>query len=194
MSYMDTTPQYRAWTRDGFLISTDPSLIPIPALTKAFASEDMYWAKPLPEPAMKKMIDNSLCFGLYASTPLPPRAAEAEQDTTKDRDTFPGSGATSGSESEPSLIGFARAVTDRVTFFYLTDVYVLPVWQGLSLGKWLISCVQDYVEDMPYLRRTMCIVGHAREQGVEFYGKLMKMEPLGDPAMVLTWKGPGCTF
>jgi GNAT superfamily N-acetyltransferase len=88
-------------------------------------------------------------------------------------------------QEQPSLIGFARLITDRVTFAYLTDVYTLPEWQGQGLGKWLISCVQEVVEDMPYLRRSMCIVGHGREKGLEFYGNLMKMTPLKEPALVL---------
>ena len=99
-----------------------------------------------------------------------------------------------GGGGEPSLIGFARAITDRVTFFYLTDVYMLPDWQGQGLGKWLIQCVQEVVEDMPYLRRSMCVVGHGREDAQAFYGKLMKMEQLGEDTVPLHWRGPGCTF
>ena len=63
-------PHHQTWTRDGFLISTDPSLISIPALTSAFAQEWMYWAKPLPAEAMQAMVDKSLCFGLYTPTPM----------------------------------------------------------------------------------------------------------------------------
>ena len=51
----------KEWSRDGFLLSTDPALIPIPALNAAFASEDLYWAKALPEDQMKRMVEGSLC-------------------------------------------------------------------------------------------------------------------------------------
>src|SRR3954471_17425807 len=40
-----------------------------------------------------------------------------------------------------SLAGFARVVTDRATFAYLCDVFVLPEAQGRGLGTWLIECV-----------------------------------------------------
>ncbi|KAK5376351.1 hypothetical protein LTS03_005119 [Exophiala xenobiotica] len=244
-------PEHRTWTRDGFLISTDPSLVPVPALQQAFDSEDIYWARSIPESAMRAMLDNSLVFGVYSPTPSPPVASDLDldlDDTTgstthaagqSDNDPATtlheiaesvhvtttsqgqgqgqgqghgqaghesqsgadggggdGGGDTGGDTGEegPSLIGFARGITDRVTFFYLTDVYLLPEWQGQGLGKWLVQCVQEVVEDMPYLRRSMCVVGHGREGAQAFYGKLMKMERLGEDTVPLHWRGPGCTF
>ena len=70
----------RTWTRDGFLISTDPSLVPIPALQQAFDSDEVYWARSIPEPAMRAMLDNSLVFGVYSPTPSPPPAADLDLD------------------------------------------------------------------------------------------------------------------
>jgi ribosomal protein S18 acetylase RimI-like enzyme len=35
-------------------------------------------------------------------------------------------------------IGFARVITDRVTYAYLCDVYVLEEYQGRGLGTWLM--------------------------------------------------------
>jgi len=196
------TSKPRTWTRDGFVISTDPSLIPIPALNKAFASEEIYWASALPASAMRDMLQNSLSFGLYSPTPSPPPPTDQPNISTTDpAETWHEIAASVQKKpdsrplaAEPSLIGFARAITDRVTFLYLTDVYVLPEWQGRGLGNWLVGCVQEVVEDMPYLRRSMCIIGHGRQSRMEFYKRLMKMEPLADPAMVLNWKGPGCMF
>ena len=43
-----------------------------------------------------------------------------------------------------SQVGYARAVTDRVTFAWLCDVFVLPSHQGKGLGKWLIQTVQSH--------------------------------------------------
>ena len=43
-------------------------------------------------------------------------------------------------------IGFARVVTDRATFAYLADVFVLPEHRGHGLGKWLIECVATHPE------------------------------------------------
>jgi len=38
-------------------------------------------------------------------------------------------------------VGFARVVTDSVTFGWLCDVFILPTHQGRGLGKWLVECV-----------------------------------------------------
>jgi GNAT superfamily N-acetyltransferase len=43
-------------------------------------------------------------------------------------------------------IGLARVVTDRATFAYLCDVYVLESHRGRGLGKWLIECVLAHPE------------------------------------------------
>ncbi|KAJ9630388.1 hypothetical protein H2204_008453 [Knufia peltigerae] len=233
----------KTWTRDGFLISTDPFLIHIPTLQKAFDSDDMYWARSMPEPEMRTMLDHSFCFGLYSPTPSPPPApgtADAmdssmirpldpsttlheiaegvhrrqqqqqkknKQGTTTIQGIAPTTTTTTtkridSSEKEKedssssSLIGFARGITDRVTFFYLTDVWVSSEWRGQGLGKWLISCVQEVVGDMEHLRRCMLVIGQHQggKEAETFYAKSMKMERLGEDVVPLHWKGPGCTF
>ena len=49
-------------------------------------------------------------------------------------------------------IGFARVITDRVTFAYLCDVYVLEQHRGLGLGKRLVQAVRAH-PDLRALRR-----------------------------------------
>ncbi len=49
-------------------------------------------------------------------------------------------------------IGFARAVTDRTTFAYMADVFVLPEWRGRGLAKFLIECMILH-PDLQGLRR-----------------------------------------
>jgi GNAT superfamily N-acetyltransferase len=49
-------------------------------------------------------------------------------------------------------IGFARAVTDRATFAYLCDVYVLEEFQRRGLGTWLMEVVVSH-PDLQGLRR-----------------------------------------
>ena len=48
-------------------------------------------------------------------------------------------------------VGFARLVTDYVTFAWLCDVFIADSHRGLGLGKWLIES----------------IVGHSKLQGVK---------------------------
>ena len=49
------------------------------------------------------------------------------------------------------LAGFARVVTDRTTFAYLTDVVIAAELRGHGLGSWLMSCVLDH-PDLQNLR------------------------------------------
>ena len=51
-------------------------------------------------------------------------------------------------------IGFARVITDRVTFGYLCDVYVLEEHRGRGLGKRLIEAVRAR-PDLQALRRLL---------------------------------------
>ncbi len=43
-------------------------------------------------------------------------------------------------------VGFARVVSDRATFAYVCDVFVLPSHQGKGLGTWLMQCVVRHPE------------------------------------------------
>ena len=43
-------------------------------------------------------------------------------------------------------IGFARVVSDRATFAYLADVFVLPEFRGRGLATWLLTCVLAHPE------------------------------------------------
>ncbi|HEY5519036.1 MAG TPA: GNAT family N-acetyltransferase [Candidatus Limnocylindrales bacterium] len=41
-------------------------------------------------------------------------------------------------------VGLARVVSDRATFAWLCDVYVLKEHRGHGLGKWLMECVKAH--------------------------------------------------
>jgi GNAT superfamily N-acetyltransferase len=43
-------------------------------------------------------------------------------------------------------VGFARVVSDRTTFAYVCDVFVLQSHQGRGLGTWLMQCVVRHPE------------------------------------------------
>jgi GNAT superfamily N-acetyltransferase len=49
-------------------------------------------------------------------------------------------------------IGLARVVTDRATFAWLCDVFVLEEYRGRGLSKWLMECVLKH-SDLQGLRR-----------------------------------------
>jgi GNAT superfamily N-acetyltransferase len=51
-------------------------------------------------------------------------------------------------------VGFARVTTDRATFAYLADVFVLPAHRGRGLSKWLMRVMLAHGE-LQGLRRWM---------------------------------------
>jgi GNAT superfamily N-acetyltransferase len=51
-------------------------------------------------------------------------------------------------------VGLARVITDRATFAYLSDVYVLEAHRGKGLSKWLLEAIRGH-EDLQGLRRFM---------------------------------------
>ncbi len=47
--------------------------------------------------------------------------------------------------------GFARAVTDHVSFAWIADVFVLPEARGGGLGKLLVRCITEDLEHVDRL-------------------------------------------
>jgi GNAT superfamily N-acetyltransferase len=73
-------------------------------------------------------------------------------------------------------VGFARAVTDRATFAYLMDVFVVSAEQARGLGAWLIETVLDH-PDLEGLRRFLV----ATETAHSLYERF-GFRPLGERA------------
>ena len=155
--------QQKCWTKGEYVVSTDVSRIPIKTLNTWYASEEFYWAKPMPELALRETLQNSLCFGLYHDP----------DQTLSQSDKIPEDDASA--DSTIDFVGFARCVTDYTTFLFLTDVFVLSSLQGRGLGTWLVTCVQEVIETMPYLRRSLLLTGDWK-RSVPFYEKVMDMK------------------
>jgi GNAT superfamily N-acetyltransferase len=64
-------------------------------------------------------------------------------------------------------VGFARVVTDRATFAYLGDVYVLEAHRGRGLSKFLMECIDAHPE-LAGLRRFMLVTADAHGLYAQF--------------------------
>jgi GNAT superfamily N-acetyltransferase len=117
----------RGWWRDGYLISTEASMLDL-EVVHGYLSRS-YWAAGVPEDVVRRSIENSLCFGMYR-----------------------------GEEQA----GFARVVTDRATFAYLADVFVLEEHRGQGIGKWLVEVILSHPE-LQGLRRWMLATRDAHD-------------------------------
>lgn len=120
--------------REGYAISTDTRYLDLP-LIHAYLSEESYWAEGVPQEVVRRSIDGSIDFGLYEGDPL---VGTAKQ------------------------VGFARVVTDRATFAWLCDVFVLEPHRGKGLGKWLIEIVLEH-PDLQGLRNVLLATRDAHE-------------------------------
>jgi ribosomal protein S18 acetylase RimI-like enzyme len=92
-----------------------------------------YWARGIPRQVLQRAAANSLCFGV------------------RHRD----------GESE-SQVGFARVITDRATFAYLADVYILEEHRGQGLATWLVEVILAHPE-LQGLRRFMLVTRDAQK-------------------------------
>lgn len=172
-----TSQRNRSWRRDSYLISTDPSIVPLAGVVAIFTSDEFYWTKPLPEDAMREMIESCLFFALYDT-----KQSSITSDTQEP------------SDETRKLVGIARGITDFTTYIYLTDVWVDPAYRGQGLGKWLMECVREITESMSHLRKTMLVTGDW-ERTVPFYETIMDMEVTegqrGETRAVMERRGRG---
>jgi GNAT superfamily N-acetyltransferase len=58
------------------------------------------------------------------------------------------------------LVGFARVITDRATFGYLGDVYVLDAYRGRGLATWMMEVVHAH-PDLQGFRRWVLLTRDA---------------------------------
>jgi GNAT superfamily N-acetyltransferase len=58
--------------------------------------------------------------------------------------------------------GFARVITDRATFAYLGDVFVIETFRGRGLSKWLMQCIVSHPE-LQGLRRWSLVTRDAHK-------------------------------
>ena len=77
-------------------------------------------------------------------------------------------------------VGFARVVTDRATFAWLCDVFVVEAHRGLGLGKWLVECIVAH-PDLQTLRTFLLSTRDAHE----LYRRYGGFQPLPAPDRLL---------
>ena len=88
---------------------------------------------------------------------------------------------------EGRQIGFARVITDKATYAYLSDVYVLEAWRGRGLALWLMEIIRAHPE-LQNLRRWMLSTRDAHA----LYTKA-GFQPLARPDRFMEIADPGIT-
>lgn len=122
------------WQRGPYLIRTGLELVDMDVV-HGFLSCDAYWSKNIPREVVQRGLENCLAFGMYDTGRLRP-------------------------DGRPAQIGLARVITDRATFAYVSDVFVLTAYRGQGLSKWLMEVVMAH-PDLQGLRRWMLLTADA---------------------------------
>lgn len=118
------------WQRGEFTIDTDRARVDLDVVHGFLTT--CYWASGIPRDVVERSLDGALCFGIYHDVP---------------HDGGEAGGAAAGEQ-----VGFARVVTDRATFAYVADVFVLEPFRGRGLSTWLMECMTGH-PDLQGLRR-----------------------------------------
>ncbi|MBL8759921.1 MAG: GNAT family N-acetyltransferase [Phycisphaerae bacterium] len=106
---------------DTLVVSTDDSLLDLDVIHSFLSAS--YWSPGIARERLERAIRNSLNFGVY--------------DRARPRVSDP---------AKASQVGFARVVTDRATYAYLCDVFVLESHRGRGASKRLMRAVLDHPE------------------------------------------------
>ncbi|KAK0647477.1 hypothetical protein DIS24_g7742 [Lasiodiplodia hormozganensis] len=150
---METKQWQRQVGDQTFIISTDSSLISRDFVQASFADPAMYWATALDSQSLDTILKTSLWYAVYLQT---------QQSTTTSQEQ---------GKLDPSAlkqIGMGRLVTDHATIFFLTDVFVLPEYQGKGLAKWMMRCIKEGTDALPAVRRVMFMAKRA-PHAIKFY-------------------------
>jgi GNAT superfamily N-acetyltransferase len=79
----------------------------------------------------------------------------------------------------PLQVGLARVITDKATFAYLSDVYVLEAHRGKGLSKWMLEVIRDH-QELQGLRRFMLATSDAHALYAQF-----GFTPLANPSRMM---------
>lgn len=73
-------------------------------------------------------------------------------------------------------VGFARMITDKATFAYLADVFIIGEYRGRGLSKWLMEVIMSH-PDLQRLRRMILVTKDAHGLYEQFgYVPLINVE------------------
>lgn len=136
---------------DDVLISTDPAQLDLDAVYGFLST--CYWSPGIARARLERAVAHSLCFAAY--DPATPRPGDA---------------------SKPALVGFARLVTDRATYAYLCDVFVLESHRGRGISKRMMEAIVSHPE-LQGLRRFALFTRDAHKLYAQF-----GFEPTADPS------------
>jgi GNAT superfamily N-acetyltransferase len=104
------------WRQGEYRISDERSAVDLDVVYGFLSTS--YWSEGVPRDVVARSIDYSLPFSLWWEPAGEP----------------------------PRQVAFARAVTDRATYAYVADVFVIEEFRGRGLSKWLMKVMVEHSE------------------------------------------------
>ena len=138
-----------------YVVSSDTSRVDRDLVFR-FLHDEAYWSLGVPRDVVERAIDESICFSAFSE--------DAERGA--------------------SQVGFARVVTDKATFAWVCDVFVLPDHRGHGIAKQLMDAVMSH-PDLQGLRNVMLATRDAHGLYAR-YGFV----PLAEPARWMAIRRP----
>lgn len=129
-----------------YLVTDEPGLVDV-AVWHAYLQRS-YWASGMPIELLRKACEHSLCVGVY----------ELATTASGDREST----GSAESAEKPAMVGGGRVVTDRATYAYLSDVFVLEEHRGRGLSKAMMDVIMSH-PDLQGLRRFALFTRDAHE-------------------------------
>ncbi|HEX4399351.1 MAG TPA: GNAT family N-acetyltransferase [Trebonia sp.] len=120
-------------TKGEYAIDDDPGRIDLDVVHGFLTTS--YWAEGVPRDVVARSVANSLVLGLYQA---------------------------GGQDGQGAQVGLTRVVTDRATFAWVADVFVLPGHRGRGLAHWMIETLLAH-PDMAGMRRFMLATSDAHQ-------------------------------
>ena len=151
------------WRRGDYLLTTDPVRVDVAAVHAYLTTA--YWSEGIPIDVVRRAIAGSIPFSVWwegADSSMVDAggavradigdAAAGASDERLAAGSVMGPGDVAGSATGPQQVAFARAITDRATFAYVADVYVLEAHRGRGLSRWMMEALVAH-PDLQGLRR-----------------------------------------
>jgi GNAT superfamily N-acetyltransferase len=133
-------------TKGEYEIDDDPGRIDLDVVHGFLTTS--YWAEGVPRDVVARSVANSLVLGLYHG---------------------------GGEVGQGAQVGLTRVVTDRATFAWVADVFVLPGHRGRGLAHWMIETLLAH-PDVAGMRRFMLATSDAHQVYAD-----CGFTPLADP-------------
>jgi GNAT superfamily N-acetyltransferase len=139
-------------TKGEYEIDDDPGRIDLDVVHGFLTTS--YWAEGVLRDVVARSVANSLVLGLYHGG---------------------GPGDQGDQGGQGAQVGLTRVVTDRATFAWVADVFVLPGHRGRGLAHWMIETLLAH-QDMAGMRRFMLATSDAHQVYAD-----CGFTPLADP-------------